>query len=176
MKERLGEAFEFDEKLTVVGSKLTAGDKAPAFTLDWLNPEKGMPEPHSLSDSDGQIRLLNVVNSLDTPVCQLETRKWDKMLADLPDDVTVYTITMDLPFAIDRWTKEAGVTHQGLSSHRSEQFGQDYGVLLKEWRMLQRSVFVIDGSRTISYVEYVDDQMREPDYEAAAAAIRQLAG
>jgi thioredoxin-dependent peroxiredoxin len=176
MQERLGEAFEFDEKLTVVGSKLTVGDTAPAFTLDWLNPKTGMPEPHSLSDSSGTIRLLNVVNSLDTPVCQLETRKWDQMLAELPEGVTVYTITMDLPFAIDRWTKEAGVTHKGLSSHRSEQFGTDYGVLLKEWRMLQRSVFIIDGSGTITYAEYVDDQMKEPNYDAAAAAIRQLAG
>ncbi len=175
MAERLGEAFEFDEKLTVVGRKLEPGEKAPPFTLDCLNPDIGMPEPHSLSDSVGSVRLLNVVNSLDTPVCQFETRKWDQMLSDLPGGVTVYTITMDLPFAIDRWTKEAGVTHKGLSSHRSEQFGQGYGVLLKEWRMLQRSVFVIDASGTITYVEYVDDQMKEPDYEAAAAALNAAA-
>ncbi len=84
MAERLGEAFEFDEKLTVVGRKLEPGEKAPPFTLDWLNPDIGMPEPHSLSDSVGSVRLLNVVNSLDTPVCQFETRKWDQMLSDLP--------------------------------------------------------------------------------------------
>jgi thioredoxin-dependent peroxiredoxin len=175
MKERLGEAFEFDEKLTVVGNKLAPGDPAPDFTLDWLNPETGAPEPVSLSDSAGSVRLLNVVNSLDTPVCQLETRKWDGMLGDLPEGTVVYTITMDLPFAIDRWSREVGITHKGLSSHRSEQFGTDYGVLLKEWRMLQRSVFVLDGDGTITYVEYVDDQMHEPDYAAAANAVKETA-
>lgn len=174
MEERLGEAFEFDEKLTVVGRKLEPGDTAPDFTLDWMNPETSMPEPHSLSQSAGSIRLLNVVNSLDTPVCQVETRTWEEMLGELPATLAIYTITMDLPFAIDRWTRESGVTHKVLSSHRSEQFGTDYGVLLKEWRMLQRSVFVIDPDGVIRYVEYVDDQMRQPDYNAAAEAVRAI--
>jgi thioredoxin-dependent peroxiredoxin len=174
MVERLGEAFEFDEKLTVVGRQLEPGDSAPDFTLDWLNPETGVPEPVSLSDYAGSIRLLNVVNSLDTPVCQVETKKWDQLLANLPPGMHVFTITMDLPFAIERWTKEEGVTHKGLSSHRSERFGRDYGVLLKEWRMLQRSVFVIDRDGQIVYCEYVDDQMREPNYDAAADVARAL--
>jgi thioredoxin-dependent peroxiredoxin len=175
MEERLGEAFEFDEQLTVVGSKLKPGDPAPEFTLDWLNPEKSVTEPVSLSDSAGSIRLLNVVNSLDTPVCQVETRTWDQMVGDLPKNVVIYTITMDLPFAIERWTRESGITHKGLSSHRSEQFGIDYGVLLKEWRMLQRAVFVIDGNGTITYAEYIDNQMMEPNYEAAVEEVRKLA-
>lgn len=175
MVERLGEAFEFDEKLTVVGRKLEPGESAPDFTLDWVNPESGMLESVSLSDSSGMIRVLNVVNSLDTPVCQVETRTWEQMLGDLRQDVVIYTITMDLPFAIERWVKESGVLHKGLSSHRSEQFGKDYGVLLKEWRMLQRSVFVIDGSGTIVYTEYMDNQMMEPDYAAAVEEVRRLA-
>jgi thioredoxin-dependent peroxiredoxin len=172
--ERLGEAFEFDEQLTVIGTKLEPGDQAPDFTLDWINPETGMIEPVSLSDSAGDIRILSVVNSLDTPVCQVETRTWETMLGDLPAGITVYTITMDLPFAVERWTKQEGVTHKGLSSHRSEQFGRDYGVLLKEWRMLQRSVFVIDGAGKVTYCEYVDNQMMQPNYEAAVESIRRM--
>ena len=172
MEERLSEAFEFDEQLTVVGSKLEPGDVAPDFTLDWFNSETGAPEPVTLSDSDGSIRLINVVNSLDTPVCQVETRTWDRILTELPAGTVVFTVTMDLPFAIDRWTREAGVRHRGLSSHRSEQFGIDYGVLLKEWRMLQRAVFVLDGDGTVIHAEYVRDQMQEPDYHAAADAVR----
>lgn len=172
--ERLGEAFEFDVQLTVVGKKLEPGDTAPDFTLDWLNPETSMPEPITLSDSAGSIRLLNVVNSLDTPVCQVETRTWDQLMTDLPPGLQVFTITMDLPFAIERWTRESGVSHKGLSAHRSEQFGIDYGVLLKEWRILQRSVFVIDADGVVVYCEYVDNQMRQPDYDAAAEAVMSL--
>ena len=175
MKERLGEAFEFDEKLTVVGARLKPGDEAPEFTLDWMNPETSMLEQLSLSQTAGSIRLLNVVNSLDTPVCQVETRTWEQMLSEMPEGLVIYTITMDLPFAVDRWTQEFGVTHKVLSSHRSEQFGKDYGVLLKEWRMLQRSVFILDADGVIRYVEYVDDQMREPDYDSAADAVTRLA-
>jgi thioredoxin-dependent peroxiredoxin len=176
MKERLGEAFEFDVQLTVVGRKLEPGDMAPDFVLDWLDPEKSATEQISLSDSAGSIRLLNVVNSLDTPVCQIETRTWDEMIGDLPVNVVIYTVTMDLPFAIDRWTQASGITHKGLSSHRSEQFGKDYGVLLKEWRMLQRSVFVIDPNGRVAYAEYVENQMMQPDYQAAVDVVKQLAG
>lgn len=118
------------------------------------------------------MRLLNVINSLDTPVCSIETRRWDGLRTDLPDDVTMYTISMDLPFAQSRWASAEGTSHQALSAHKSEQFGADYGVLLKEWRLLQRAVFMIDASDHITYVEYVQDQMREPDYKEAVAAVR----
>jgi thioredoxin-dependent peroxiredoxin len=175
MVERLGEAFEFDEQLTVVGQKLKPGDTAPEFTLIWMDPELGVQAEVSLSESAGTIRVLNVVNSLDTPVCQVETRTWEQMLGDLPEPVTIYTITMDLPFAIDRWTRSEGIKHKGLSAHRSEQFGIDYGVLLKEWRMLQRSVFVVDPDGKIAYCEYVENQMMEPNYEVAVEEVRKLA-
>ena len=85
---------------------------------------------------------------------------------------TCYTISMDLPFALARWQAAEGVAHGVLSSHCSEQFGQDYGVLIKEWRLLQRAVFVIDQHDQLVYVEYVADQMREPDYIAAIEAAR----
>jgi thiol peroxidase len=171
MEERTGEAFEFGEQLTVVGSKLNPGDTAPDFALDSFDGES--MSTVSLADSAGEVRLLNVVNSLDTPVCHIETRRWENLRSDLPEGVQVYTISMDLPYAQSRWQSAEGVTHKALSSHKSEQFGQDYGVLLKEWRLLQRAVFVIDGENKVVHAEYVPDQMREPDYDAAVQAARQ---
>jgi thiol peroxidase len=176
MEERTNEAFEFAEKLTVVGGKLQPGDTAPDFTLDRFDPDAGAMQTVRLADSAGKIRLLNVVNSLDTPVCHVETRRWEGLRADLPSDVIVYTISMDLPFAQARWHSAENVTHQSLSAHKSEQFGQDYGVLLKEWRLLQRAVFVIDRDDRIAHAEYVADQMQEPNYDAAVAAARSAAG
>ena len=125
-----------------------------------------------LSDSAGNVRLLSVVNSLDTPVCHVETHRFEDSRSDLPPDVRVYTISMDLPFAQARWRQTENVSHQSLSSHRDEQFGRDYGVLLKEWRLLQRAVFVVDKDDQIIHAEYVTDQMTEPDYEAALEAAR----
>jgi thioredoxin-dependent peroxiredoxin len=173
--ERQGEAFEFDERLTVLGRKLEPGMLAPDFTLDTFDAEQGALRTVRLTDSAGSVRVLNVVNSLDTPVCQLETRRWEDMLTDLPGSVSIQTISMDLPFAQARWKTAEGVAHQALSSHKSEQFGRDYGVLIKEWRLLQRAVFVLDGEGRIRYAEYVPDQMREPDYEAALQAARAVA-
>jgi len=163
MLERSGEAFELDEQLTVVGAKLTVGAAAPPFDLDWID-DTGAVTSVRLADSAGTVRLLNVINSIDTPVCQTETRTWaDRDLGG----VSVFTISMDLPFALDRWRQTESGGHKLLSSHRSDAFGQDYGVLLKEWRLLQRAVFVIDPAGVILHVEYVVDQMREPDYDAA---------
>ncbi|CAO4132525.1 Thiol peroxidase [Methylorubrum extorquens] len=125
-----------------------------------------------MSDTAGTVRLLNVVNSLDTPVCQVETRRWEKMRETLAEAVTVYTISMDLPFAQARWSLSESVQHQLLSAHRSEEFGRHYGVLLKEWRLLQRAVFVIDRNGRITHAEYIGDQMNEPDYDAAAVAVQ----
>ncbi|HET8630590.1 MAG TPA: thiol peroxidase [Thermomicrobiales bacterium] len=170
IEERVGEAFELDEQLTVVGRKLQPGDPAPDFTLDYFDPAAGGIRPARLADSAGMVRLLNVVNSLDTPVCHVETRAWERLRADLPDGVEVFTISMDLPFAQTRWQSAEGVTHRALSAHRSEQFGRDYGTLIKEWRLLQRAVFVINRTDRIAYAEYVADQMREPEYAAAIAA------
>jgi thiol peroxidase len=176
VEERTGEAFELGEQLTVVGSKLRPGQPAPDFALDHVDPEAGAVGTVRLGDSAGQVRLLNVVNSVDTPVCHAETRRWEDLRGGLPAEVRIYTISMDLPFALARWATAEGVGHALLSAHKDERFGQDYGVLLKEWRLLQRAVFVIDRDDRITHVEYVADQMAEPDYEAAVAAARQAAG
>jgi thiol peroxidase len=175
MHERPGEAFELGMVLTVMGRKLEPGTRAPEFGLDALNPADSTIHTVSLADSAGKVRLLNVVNSLDTPVCHVETRRWEEQRTDLPAGVVVYTVSMDLPFAQGRWQTSEGVTHQMLSAHRSEQFGRDYGVLIKEWRLLQRAVFVIGRDDRLVYAEYVPDQMAEPDYAAAVAAVRRAA-
>jgi len=175
MEERTGEAFELGEQLTLVGKKLQPGEQAPGFILDYLDPTDSAIHRVQLEDSAGTVRLLNVVNSLDTPVCHVETRRWEELRADLPSNVRIYTVSMDLPFAQARWQAAEGVRHQVLSAHRSEQFGHDYGVLIKEWRLLQRAVFVIDRHDQVVYAEYVADQMREPDYPAALKATRQAA-
>ena len=172
IEERTGEAFEFGELLTVVGGKLQPGDNAPEFELDYFDSENEEMKTVRLSDSAGSVRLLSVVNSLDTPVCHVETHRFEDSRSDLPPDVRVYTISMDLPFAQARWHQTENVSHQSLSSHRDEQFGRDYSVLLKEWRLLQRAVFVVDKNDRIIHAEYVTDQMTEPDYEAALEVAR----
>ena len=103
-------------------------------------------------------------------MCDLETRRWESLARDLPTGARLYTVSMDLPYAMARWQQGAGVGHQMLSAHKDERFGRDYGVLLKEWRLLQRSVFVIDGSGRVVHAEYVADQMLQPDYQAAIDA------
>ena len=165
IEERTGEAFELGEQLTVVGSKLCPGDPAPDFALDHFDGDAVTTV--SLGETAGRVRILSVLNSLDTPVCDVQTRRW---ASAAPEGVVVYTISMDLPFAQQRWMTEAGAGHAALSSHRSEDFGTGYGVLIKEWRLLQRALFVVDGTGTIVHAEYVADQMREPDYDAALAA------
>jgi thiol peroxidase len=168
--ERTGEAFELSEALTVLGRQLRPGETAPDFALERFDPDQQSLQTVRLGDSAGHVRILSVINSVDTPVCHVETRRWDQLRADLPPAVVVYTISMDLPFAQARWrTGEAG-DHALLSAHKDEAFGRAYGVLLKEWRLLQRAVFVIDRHDRLVHADYVADQMAEPNYEAAMAA------
>ena len=170
--ERLGEAFELDERLTIVGRQLQVGEHAPDFALESFDPETQAMRVVRLGDTAGRVRLVNVVNSVDTPVCHIETRRWDGLREDLPMEVVLLTISMDLPFAQARWRSTERVSHELLSAHKDEGFGQAYGVLVKEWRLLQRAVFVIDPADQIVYADYVADQMTEPDYAAALAAAR----
>ena len=174
VEERTGEAFELGERLTVVGRRLRVGEEAPEFALEHF--DGSAMSTVRLADSAGSVRLLNVVNSLDTPVCQVETRRWEASRGELPDGVRVYTVSMDLPYAQARWGAAEGVGHQSLSAHKEEAFGRDYGVLIKEWRLLQRAVFVVDRAGRIAHAEYVADQMAEPDYGAALEAARRAAG
>ncbi len=175
MEQRIGEAFADVEQLTVIGRQLLAGEAAPNFCLDYLDLADLAVRTVSLADSRGLVRLLNVVNSLERPVCQRVTRQWEVLCAMLPANACIYTVSMDSPQMQSRWQDTEGVLHQVLSTHRSEQFGQDYGVWLKEWQQLARAVFVIDRHDRVVYAEYVADQLREPDYGAALQAVQQSA-
>jgi len=121
---RTGGAFEAGEELTVLGRQLAVGEVVPAFELDMLDPPSGAIVRQTLADTAGRVRLLNVINSLETPVCAIETRRFEAERAELPDDIVVLTISMDLPCAQARWNAEAGVTHRALSAHRWEAFGR----------------------------------------------------
>ena len=173
--ERIGEAFADTELLTIMGKQLQTGDPAPDFCLDYLDLVDLVVHTVSLADSTGLIRLLNVVNSLEWPLCQRVTRKWEALCADLPSNACIYTVSMDSPQIQANFQDTAGVLHQALSAHRNEHFGQDYGVWLKEWHLLQRAVFVLNLNDRIVYAEYVTDQLREPDYATALQAAQQAA-
>lgn len=175
MEERIGAASAFDELLTVVGRKLLPGETAPDFSLEYLDLVDMTVRSVGLADVVGNIRLFNVVNSLVRPVCHLVTQRWEKLQADLPASACLYTISVDSPENQAHWQSIEGTLHQTLSTYRSEQFGHDYGVWLKEWRLLQRAVFVIGCDNRIVYSEYVADQMCEPDYGMAIEGVYQAA-
>jgi thioredoxin-dependent peroxiredoxin len=173
MEERRGEAFAGTEQFTIIGNQLRPGEDAPDFSLDYLDLADMAVRTVGLADSAGMVRLLNVVNSLERPVCQRVTHQWEVLCATLPLDACSYTVSTDLPQVQAHWQDTADVLHQILSAQRGDQFGQDYGVWLKEWRLLQRAVFVIDRADHIVYAEYVVDQLGEPDYAVALQALRQ---
>ncbi len=175
MDERLGEAFAGTEQLTVVGTSRQPGEAAPDFCLDYLDLADRTVHTVGLADSAEMVRLLSVVNTLVNPVCQQVTRQWETLCAALPPGACIYTVSIDLPQMQAQWQDTAGVIHQALSASRSEQFGQDYGVWLKEWRLLQMAVFIIERHDYIVYTEYIADQRREPNYGAAMKAVHQAA-
>lgn len=170
VEERAGAAVGAGMSLTVIGRRLEAGEAAPDFTLDHFDGSS--MRFLSLADLANAVLVLNVVNSVDTPVCDVQARRADSLFPG----ATVLTVSMDLPFALARWTAAAGVSHPAVSSHRTEDFGRAYGVLIKEWRELQRSLFVIDREGRIVHADYVADQDDQPDYDAAVEAVNRLAG
>ncbi len=172
MEERRGEAFAGPEQLTVMGRHLYPGESAPDFQLDYLDLADLAIRTVGLADSAGMVRLLSVVNSLERPTCQQVTRQWEALYATLPPGACIYTVSLDSPQMQASFQDRAGVLHQALSALGREQFGQDYGVWLKEWRLLQLAVFVIDRHDCVVYTEYVADQLSEPDYLAAMQAVQ----
>ena len=176
MEERMNDAFAGSEQLTVIGRRLHPGGTAPDFRLNYLDLVDMAVHTVRLSDLAGMVRLLSMVNSLERPVCQVVTRRWEALCATLPPNACIYTVSMDPPQMQASFQDQTGVLHQALSAHHSVQFGQDYGVWLREWHLLQRSVVVIDRADRIVYVEYVTDQMSEPDYTAAIQAVQQAVG
>jgi len=146
--------------LTLIGPELKAGNKAPDFRLI----DTGM-KPVTLADSKGKTRLLSVVPSIDTPVCDLQTKRFNQEASKLPANVAVITVSMDLPFAQGRWCGLSGADKiQMLSDYREHAFGQAYGVLIKELKLLSRAVFVIGPDDKVQYAEYVKEITEHPDY------------
>jgi thioredoxin-dependent peroxiredoxin len=175
MEARIGEALAGTEHLTVIGRRLRPGETAPDFCLHYLDLVDLAVHTVRLSDLTGIVRLFSMVNSVERPVCQVVTRRWETFREALPPEAYIYTISMDTPQVQADFQDRTGVLHQALSAQHSAQFGQDYGVWIKEWRLLQRSVLVIDSSDRVVYVEYVTDQMSEPNYAAAIQVVQQAA-
>lgn len=160
------------EPRTVIGPALKPGDKAPDFEL----LANDLSEV-TLADSAGKVRLISVVHSLDTGICDAQTRRFNEEAASFGDDVVILTVSVDLPFAQKRWCGAAGVDQvETLSDHRDMNFGDAYGTHVKELRLEQRAIFIVDRDGIIRYVEYVPEIGQHPDYEAALAAVRQVAG
>ena len=152
--------------LKLVGPDLQVGSPAPDFTVVGTDLSEA-----SLADiQQGKTLLIAAVLSLDTPVCDQECRRWSEELANLPETVKVVTISCDLPFAQKRWSGEAQSTIECYSDHRETSFGQAYGVLIGDLRVLARSIFVIGPDGTIKYTEIVPEVAEHPNYDAAIAA------
>lgn len=171
MSERTGLVTIHGNPLTLSGTPVTIGMKAPQFTC--LDNELA---PKTLADYAGKVLIISAVPSLDTPVCDVETRRFNTEASKLGDSVVVLTISMDLPFAQKRWCAAAGIDRvQTLSDHREASFGSNWGVLIKELRLLARSVFVVAKDGTVKYIEIVAETTNEPDYDAVLQAAKALA-
>jgi thiol peroxidase len=171
MKERKGLITMKGSPLTLVGNEVKVGEPAPDFEVLDNNLK-----PVKLSSFHSKICIISSVPSLDTSVCDMETRRFNEEAGKLGSDVVVLTISMDLPFAQKRWCGAAGVKNvQTLSDYRDASFGRAYGVLIKELRLLARAVFVLDRDGIIRYMQIVDELTNEPDYETALKVARGLA-
>jgi len=170
MNERTGIITFKGNPFTLLGPQLKVGDKAPDFSV----VDNGLA-PVSLSSHSGKIRIISAVPSLDTPVCDTETRRFNQEAAGLPANVAVLTISLDLPFAQKRWCGAAGIDKVvTLSDYRERSFGQNYGLLIKELLLLTRAIIVVDAADTIRYIQIVPEVTSEPDYAEVIAAVKKL--
>ena len=170
-KERAGVVTFKGGPLTLIGPEIRVGDTAPDFQV--LAQDLSTVKR---SDGSGTVRIFSVVPSLDTPVCDAQTRRFNEEATRLPGGVEVWTISMDLPFAQKRWCGAAGIDRvKVFSDHRDASFGQAFGCLVKELRLLTRAIFVVDRQNTVRHAEYVREVTTHPNYDAALAAVRALA-
>lgn len=168
--ERPGATTMRGNPLTLIGPELKTGDAAPDFSL-----VDNALKPVSLKDTGSHVRIISVVPSLDTPVCDAQTKRFNEEAAKLPD-VDILTVSMDLPFAQKRWCGAFGVDKvKMLSDHRDGSFGSAYGTLIKDMRIESRAIFVLDQNNKIRHVEYVKEVADFPNYEAALAAAKSAA-
>ena len=170
MNERTGLITMRGNPLTLVGREIKIGDPAPDFEA--LDSEL---KPVRLSSFRGKVVIISAVPSLDTPVCDMETRRFNNEAAKLSGNTVILTVSMDLPFAQKRWCGAAGVDKVvTLSDHRGAEFGNSYGMLIKELRLLARAVFVVDADGIVRYVQLVKEVAEEPDYDAVMSAAKKL--
>ena len=170
MQERSGVITFQGNPLTLQGTELKVGDPMPDVSLlaNDLSPVQ-------LSSYRGKVCVISVVPSLDTPVCDMQTRKFNEQAGNLDDNVAILTMSMDLPFAQARWCGAAGVDKvTTLSDHREAAFGEAFGMLIKELRLLARPVLVVDKDGTIQYIQLVKEVTEEPDYNAVLEAVKRL--
>ena len=168
--ERPGAVAIQGKPLTLVGPKLEVGDRAPGFKV--VNVAL---KDVTLGDLKNGVKIFSVIPSLDTPICSTQAMRFSEESAKL-EGVRCYTISMDLPFAQDRWCTLSKVdSFYMLSDHREASFGQAYGVLIKELRLLTRAVFIADADNILRYIEYCDDIYEHVDYAASLEAAGKLA-
>ena len=168
--ERTGLVTFGGNPVTLVGNELKIGDDAPDVEVvgNDLQPVK-------LSTFKGKVAIVAAVASLDTGTCDVETRRFNQEIGKLGDNVVGLTISMDLPFAQARWCGAAGVeTVKTFSDHMTAEFGEKWGVLMKELRLLARAVFVVDREGDIRYIELLSEVGDEPNYDAALGAVKEL--
>ncbi len=169
-ERRTGVVTMGGEPLTLLGHPIEVGETAPDFTVIDRNMK-----PVSLSDFEGEVRIVTIFPSVDTKVCSLQARTFNQRAARL-DDVRVLTVSLDLPFALDRFCAAEGIDRVlTLSDHRETDFGLKYGYLIDELRLLARGTVIVDQGGVVRYVEYVGEINSEPDYDRAVAVARELA-
>ena len=168
--ERSGLVAFKGNPMTLLGTEVKVGDKAPDFkVLD------NAMQPATLDSFRGKIKIISAVPSLDTPVCDMETRRFNQEADRMPDNVVVLTVSMDLPFAQKRWCAAAGVEKvKTLSDFQARSFGPAYGVLIKELQLLARAVFIVDDQDIVRYIEIVPEVTKEPDYDRVLNAVKAL--
>jgi thiol peroxidase len=174
MFERPGDVTRKGVAFTVIGKKLQVGDKAPNFEAanDIFSPNLV-----SFAESKGKVRLISVIPSLNTSICDAQTRRFNEEIGKYGDKVVGYAVSVDLPIAQASWCEAAGIENiKMLSDYREMSFGVAYGTYIKELRIEQRAVFVVDANDTVRYAEYVPQIGQHPDYEAALAALKQAVG
>jgi len=168
MEERTGIVTFLGVPVTLLGPSLKVGDQAPDFQV--VDADLA---PVTLADFKGKTKVICAVPSLDTPVCATETRRFNREAAQLSDDIVVLIISLDLPFTQKRWCAAAGIDRvRVLSDYREHSFALRYGVLIKEQKLLSRSIFVVDAGEVIRYVQHVPEVAEEPDYASVLAAAK----
>lgn len=170
MQERTGVITFKGGGLTLVGQEVKVGQKAPDCTLTAVDLS-GV----KISSFAGKVVVISAVPSLDTPVCDIQTRKFNEKAASLGKDVVILTVSLDLPFAQKRWCGAAGVDKvQTLSDYKTAEFGKSYGLLIKELHLLARAVLVLDKAGVIRYIQVVPEVASEPNYDAPLEAVKKL--